>query len=251
MSAIRTPSAVLCALAALSVLAACQKRPEPASETESLNRGQQAFLANCALCHGDVGAGDGELAPMLQQSGIAVARLDNAGRLAQLGRGGVRRVIVLGGAHTGRSNLMPAWGERLGADLVGDIVAYVMTLPEKKASVPAATLQKYMEAPPGVAAEGRRVFVHYCSACHGPFGKGDGTFAETLRRQHNVRPRDLTDSLYIAQKTDPQLYETIALGGGHIGKSPFMPAWTVSLSPAQIKHLISYLRVISRTAPRP
>ena len=114
-----------------------------------------------------------------------------------------------------------------------------------------ATLQRYLSTPPGVPVEGRRVFLHFCSACHGPYGKGDGPFAETLRKQHNIRPRDLTDSTYIGRKTDEDLFAIISLGGGHMGKSTYMPAWTVSLSPEQIKNVASYVRVISKTPPQP
>ncbi len=251
MTISRLTVATLLAIAMLSLFTACQKSPPPGASPEAVQRGQQAFLSNCAMCHGDAGAGDGDLAGMLQQSGVAVARLNDPSRISQLGRDGVRKVIVLGGAHTGRSNLMPAWGEKLEPDVVDDIAAYVVSLPEQKPPIPEATLRKYMGAPPGAPEEGRRVFVHYCSACHGPYGKGDGSFAEALRREHNIRPRDLTDSTYIAQKTDQDLFTTISLGGGHVGKSAFMPAWTVSLTPAQIKSLASYIRVISRTAPQP
>ena len=44
---------------------------------------------------------------------------------------------------------------------------------------------------------------------------------------------------------------TISLGGGHVGKSPYMPAWAVYLSPGQVKDLVSYIRTISRTESQP
>jgi mono/diheme cytochrome c family protein len=160
-------------------------------------------------------------------------------------------VIADGGAHTGRSNLMPGWAERLEASTLDDVAEYVLSLPGRKPGITEATLQKYLEAPAGAPAEGRRVYVHYCSACHGPYGRGDGTYAEALRQQHNIRPRDLTDSSYVGRKTDQELFAIISLGGGHMGKSPYMPAWTVSLKPEQIKDLVSYVREISRSAPQP
>lgn len=251
MTTCRVLFAGILATAVLSLVSACQTTPRPPASPESLQKGQQAFLSYCAMCHGDEGNGDGELASTLRQSGVVVARLSNPARMQKLGYAGVRRVIVLGGAHTGRSNIMPAWGERLPEDLISDIAAYVTTLSDKTPAIPEATVQKYLAAPAGVPDEGRRVFVHYCAACHGPFGRGDGTYAEALRQQHNIRPRDLTDSTYLAPKTDEQLFATISLGGAHVGKSNFMPAWSVSLSPEQIKSLASYIREISHTAPRP
>jgi mono/diheme cytochrome c family protein len=246
----RLLAASLVVLAPLSMLSACEKKSGTAPSSEQLQRGQQAFLSNCALCHGDQGGGDGELAPLLRTSGVVVARLDNEARMKTLGWEGVRKVIVEGGAHTQRSNLMPAWGERLDASVVNDIADYVLSLPASQSETSAATLRKYLEAPPGVPAEGRSVFIHYCSACHGSYGHGDGTFAVALRREHNIRPRDLTDSTYFAQLSDQTLFSTVSLGGAHVHKSPYMPAWTVSLSPTQIKDVVSYVRVISRTAPR-
>jgi mono/diheme cytochrome c family protein len=214
--------------------------------------GEQAFLAYCAMCHGDRGAGDGPLAPDLQKQGAAVpARLNDRSRLEQVGRAMVRSVIVRGGGHTGRSNLMPPWGEKLEAALIDSVTDYVMTLPDLSPGTPSATIAKYLAAPPGVPEEGRRLFVYYCSGCHGPYGKGDGFTAEALRIKHNIRPRNLTDQAYFAPKTDQELYVTVALGGGHVGKSIFMPAWTFTLSPEQIKNLVAYIRVLSGTTPKP
>ena len=215
-------------------------------------RGEQAFLAYCAMCHGEAGAGDGPLAADLKQQNVTVpAHLNDRARLDEIGRGGVITVIDKGGAHTGRSNLMPAWGEKLEPALIDSIADYVMVLPELKPGIPSATIAKYLAAPPGVSEDGRRVFVYYCSGCHGSQGKGDGFSAEALRMKHNIRPRNLTDSVYFAPKSDQQLYETVALGGGHMGKSVFMPAWTYTLKPGQIKDLVAYIRVLSRTTPNP
>ena len=215
-------------------------------------RGQEAYLAYCAMCHGEWGEGDGPLAEQLQkQSGIRPAHLNDRARLGEMGRQELVHVIERGGAHTGRSNLMPPWGERLDADVINHIADFVMTLPDLKPGIPASTIEKYLQAPPGTPAEGRKLFVFYCTICHGPYGKGDGLLADTLRARNNIRPRNLTDSLYLAKKTDQELYATVSLGGGHMGKSVFMPAWTVTLTPSQIKDLVSYVRAISHTASRP
>ena len=247
----RMLAALIVSLALLPLVASCGKKTETEPSAEQLQRGQEAFLGYCAVCHGDRGAGDGEMAAPLRESGVTVARLDDEARGRQLGRAGLRKVIAEGGAHTGRSNLMPSWGERLDDPMIDDLTAYVSSLPGQKPGVNEATLRKYLEAPPGVPAEGRRIYLHYCSACHGPEGRGDGTYAEALRREHNIRPRDLTDSAYIGAKTDQDLFATVSLGGGHMGKSNFMPAWTVALTPEQIKSVVSYVREISKTPPRP
>lgn len=214
--------------------------------------GEQAFLAYCAMCHGERGAGDGPLSEDLRKQNVTVpAHLNDRARLDEIGRRGVIAVTAKGGAHTGRSNLMPAWGEKLGPALIDSIADYVMVLPDLAPGTPSATIAKYLAAPAGVSEDGRRVFVYYCSGCHGPQGKGDGFSAEDLRAKHKIRPRDLTDSVYFAPQTDQDLYAMVALGGGHMGKSVFMPAWTYTLKPEQIKHLVAYIRVLSRTMPTP
>ena len=220
--------------------------------TTRQERGGKAFLAYCAMCHGDHGAGDGPLAAeILKREGARVAHLDDAARLEKLEAKGVRNVIVRGGGHTGRSNLMPPWGEHLAPAVVDDITSYVMVLPTLNPGIPSATIAKYLAAPPGSPAGGRALFVRFCTACHGPQGRGDGFNADTLRVRHNVRPRNLTETAYFAKKTDRDLYSTIALGGGHTGKSAFMPGWTYRLEPAQIKDLVSYVRAISKTPSQP
>jgi mono/diheme cytochrome c family protein len=246
--AIRWSAPILVAAGALALAAAAMGATAKPS-AEKLARGERAYLAYCAMCHGDNGAGDGPLAAELTRQAAAVPlRLDDATRLQTLGPAGLRRVITLGGAHTQRSNMMPAWGERLGTPLIDDIATFIETLPGRRTEgIPAATLQKYLSAPKGSSEEGRRLFVYYCTGCHGPFGKGDGFNADTLRVRNKVRPRNLTDKVYLSTRTDQDLYAVIALGGGHMGKSSMMPAWTYSLQPGQIKSLIAYVRTISGT----
>ena len=216
-----------------------------------LELGQRTFLAYCAMCHGNQGNGDGEVAVALAKDGVTVARLNDGERMNSLTAQEVAKVIAKGGAHTGRSNLMPAWGETLGADLVDAVAAYVATLPQQHPAIPVATLREYLAAPPGSPADGRTLYVHHCSACHGPFAKGDGPIGERLWAEHKVRPRNLTDSSYITTRSDKELFAVVSRGGGHFRKSTFMPAWTVTLSPAQIKDLVAYVRAISRTAGQP
>jgi mono/diheme cytochrome c family protein len=236
--------------AGLLAFAACAMSQAPA---DKLARGERAYLAYCAMCHGDTGSGDGPLAADLTKEAHAVPlHLDDAGRLRELGPAGLRRVITVGGAHTGRSNMMPAWGERLGPKVVDEIATYVESLPARKQSgIPPATVQKYMSAPRGSSEEGRKLFVYYCSGCHGPYGKGDGFNADSVRVRGKARPRNLTNRTYFETRTDQDLYAVIALGGGHMGKSNLMPAWTYSLQPAQIKHLVAYVRTLSGTPSKP
>lgn len=266
-SVIRVLCAGALALGVAAFAASCQPKPaeQSAAAPDSAYKpsappapvivnvaGKQAYLAYCAMCHGDRGAGDGPLATELAKlGGSAPINIADASHLNALGKAGLMRVIERGGAHTGRSNLMPAWGEKLEPATVDSLAEFLFQLSAMNPGVPAATIEKYLAAPPGSSADGRRWFVYYCSGCHGPEGKGDGPNADRLRRAQNVRPRDLTDTKFLAERTDQDLYTTIALGGGHAGKSTMMPAWTYSLSAAQIKDLVSYVRSISNTPSKP
>jgi cytochrome c oxidase cbb3-type subunit 3 len=218
-----------------------------AAVTARLDRGKQAYLGYCAMCHGEWGGGDGPLAAEMQKQGTGPAVLNLKERLRQIGRREVVEVIVKGGGHTGRSNLMPPWGEKLDTRLIGEIADFVITLPDVKPGPTTDVIEQYLKAPPGAPDEGRRLFVFYCTACHGPEGRGDGTFADSLFARNQIRPRNLTDAAYFSQRSDSDLYSTIALGGGHMGRSVYMPAWTASFAPAQINDLVAYVRVISGT----
>src|ERR1044072_6944471 len=216
-----------------------------------LELGQHTFLAYCAMCHGNQGNGDGEVSSVLRSKGITVARLNDGQRMSALNKDQIAKIIAEGGAHTGRSNLMPAWGEMLGQEMVDALATYVMTLSAAHPAIPGETLEQYLAAPPGTPADGRTLYVHHCAACHGESAKGDGPIGERLWADHKVRPRNLTDSTYIATRSDRELLAVVSVGGGHLKKSTLMPAWTVTLSPAQIRDLVAYVRSISHTAARP
>ena len=211
--------------------------------------GQTVYLANCAMCHGTWGLGDGPLAPQLaKESGAMAAHLNDRARLDSLGRDQLIAVIERGGAHTGRSNLMPAWSERLSPEEIATIADFVMALPDLHREIPPPTMARYLEAPPGASVEGRKLFVTMCTGCHGSSGKGDGRYADSMFVRNKIRPRDLTDSLYFSRMKDSDLFATISLGGGFFHKSPYMPVWGVTLTAEQVKDLVSYIRALSRTA---
>ena len=229
---------------------------DPAPKAESLSRsairGQHVFVQYCAMCHGDGGQGDGELAAEIKRRhDVSVANLTDRGDIARLGLAGVKAVVTKGGAHAGRSEFMPRWADSLSAGQIEDVAAFVVALPELKPGVTSSTLRGFYRTPPGVAEQGHSVFVHQCVVCHGADAKGDGPMALPILRLHKVQVRDLADHAYFAHQDDRSLFLAISGGGGEVGRSTYMPHWGGYLTPVQIKDLVAYVRVISRTKPMP
>jgi mono/diheme cytochrome c family protein len=104
-------------------------------------------------------------------------------------------------------------------------------------------------APPYEQRLGKGVFIHYCQACHGETGAGDGFNAFNL----NPRPRDLSDAAFHKKKTDAELADTVRRGGAGVGLSPLMPPWGNTLSRRQVDEVVRYVRGLAQKplAPAP
>lgn len=103
------------------------------------------------------------------------------------------------------------------------------------AEVPAAYTLTYTQR------QGQNLFGTYCAVCHGSGGQGDGFNAYNL----DPRPRDLTDSNYMAIYSPERLVEVLMQGGRGINKSVAMPAWGNTLRSYQIEYLVDYLMLLS------
>ena len=90
------------------------------------------------------------------------------------------------------------------------------------------------------AREGRALFGHYCSTCHGAEGHGDGFNAYNL----DPRPKDLGDVSYQAGHSDAEIADVIRGGGPSAGLSTAMPPWGRTLNPRQIGQLVAYVRTL-------
>jgi len=89
--------------------------------------------------------------------------------------------------------------------------------------------------------EGRALFQHYCSTCHGTEGHGDGFNAYNL----DPKPRDLADPAFQAGRSDEELVSILRTGGGAAGLSTGMPPWGRTLNERQIRNLVSFLRTLA------
>ena len=214
-------------------------------------RGKEAYLGSCAMCHGVYGEGNGPMASQVATQGKPPAALNDPILLDRVGREQLIEIITKGGARSHLSNLMPAWGDQLPPETIDQIADYVMILPRLKSKIPNTAVEAYLAAPAGTPADGRKLFVFYCTMCHGPEGQGNGVIADSLWAKHQVRPRNLTDTAYFAPKTDEEIFMTVSLGGDYTAHSALMPGWNVKLTPAEVKDLVSYVRAISKTTSKP
>jgi len=94
--------------------------------------------------------------------------------------------------------------------------------------------------------QGKILFEHYCTVCHGQHGEGDGFNSYNL----NPKPHSLADSAYVAAlASNESLMQVIARGGRGINKSVLMPAYGSTLSEDQIADLAAYVRALPRSVP--
>lgn len=91
---------------------------------------------------------------------------------------------------------------------------------------------------PPLVSQGRALFLHYCAACHGVSGNGDGYNADQLDKE----PAELSNTKFIAKKSDDQIYRVIKLGGAGVRKSHLMPVFGHTLSEKEIWSLVAYVR---------
>lgn len=110
------------------------------------------------------------------------------------------------------------------------------SLPATVAGDAAGTLRA-PSASPGVGAS---VYRARCAPCHGEEGGGDGFNAPYLP----VAPTAHRDSAAISLRPDDVLYDGIYAGGRILGKSHRMPAFGASLSDAEIRAVVAYIRVL-------
>lgn len=213
------------------------------SEVARLESGGQAFLAQCSVCHGVRGAGDGPLAASIAAEGrTPPARLD-AQRVDSLGRAGVRLAIE-GGAHAQRGSPMPVWGPHLGPEWIDRIAEYVVATPTI-GEAGRARVDRYLAAPSGTPPTGRGVYVMYCSGCHGPYGAGDGFFSPEMASR--MRPPRIAGAT-LAGFDDDRLSQLIQAGGAHAADAVTMPGWLYTIPPVGRRALVGYLRSLPGTA---
>lgn len=89
---------------------------------------------------------------------------------------------------------------------------------------------------------GMYVFQAYCVGCHGESGRGDGPMAGKLFRDFGVRPTDLASVAFQDANDDKTLTRAISGGGKAVHKTPYMPAWSSTLTEKQVADLVAFVR---------
>lgn len=89
---------------------------------------------------------------------------------------------------------------------------------------------------------GKEVNDGYCIRCHDP-----ESTTERVSNFENLTPppHAFTDGAYLNNWSDADLIKIIAEGGPALNRSPAQPAFGKTLSPAQIKALIAYMRAVA------
>lgn len=220
---------------ALLALAALAGGPAAAAEQKQIEgdaaSGLRLFLANCMICHGPAGRGNGPYADQLEERPAVFADPTFAETHAAQE---IYSIISKGGAAHNKSPHMRAWGFRLEQQDIADLTAYVLAV-ANGSSID-------MGIPPS-GQEGEKMYFDYCSACHGPGGKGDGTLAYTLRHSE---PQDLTSEAVQGLPTQV-LFRAVKSGldKNNIPLDPSMPAWGNFLSDEQILAIIYHIRSLA------
>jgi mono/diheme cytochrome c family protein len=89
---------------------------------------------------------------------------------------------------------------------------------------------------------GKAVNDNYCIRCHDP-----ESTTERVSNFENLTPppHAFTDGAYLNNFSDADLIKIITFGGPALNKSPAQPAYGSTLTPAEIKAVLAYVRAIA------
>lgn len=197
---------------------------EPAPLSVAATRKAEALLRDhlpCLGCHTLNGSG-GKIGPDL--SSVRTRR--SAEYIAAMISDPHR---VVPAAAMPRTLMLPATREL--------VIRYLQTRP---GNATGATPASATPLPSAATVDAPALYAKWCASCHGAKGKGDGPNAASLP----VKPAAHSDKAAMSARPDDSLYDTIAGGGEIMNRSPRMPAFGASLSAAEIRALVAYIRTL-------
>lgn len=180
-------------------------------ENEDLHRfaisgGAAVFRTNCSQCHGSGAAGAVGYPNLLDDDWLWGGDIE---QIAYVVRHGIRNEVDPDALWS----QMPAYGDILSKEEIGDVVQYVRALSGQEHDATAA------EA-------GSVIFEEQCSACHGENGMGN----------RDMGAPNLTDAIWLYGGDVDSLTYTVT--NSRFG---VMPPWAPRLSEAEIKSVAAYV----------
>ncbi|MBX7195805.1 MAG: c-type cytochrome [Sandaracinaceae bacterium] len=230
MSPFRHASLVSLALGSLCALAGCWTEPEEVGappplprasvDAAELERGHQAYLRYCALCHGANAEGyAADNAPALGNPDFLRVASDDF----------LRTSIAEGHAGTPMSAWHRDRGGPLGDPQIAEIIGYLRSLSDEPQAETSGTRIV------GDAARGAELFAEHCVECHGAHGEG-------------VNATSLNSATFLSAANDGMVRDTIARGR----RDTPMHGWDGELTSRDIDALTTHVRSLGpRTLPPP
>ena len=197
--------------------------------------GEQLYVRNCAVCHGDKGSG-----AMWTQSSLNPSPRDftSAATRDELSR----ERMILSVTYGRPGTAMMSFRKRLSADEIETVVDYIRASFFMKGPAPAAPHPQFVQADmslpfpdqlKGDATKGREFYEHNCFTCHGLEGNGEGPRAKFI----TPRPRN-----FLAMESRLRLNRPALFTAVHDGlRGTVMPAWGKVLNDQQIADVAEYV----------
>jgi cytochrome c oxidase cbb3-type subunit I/II len=213
-------------------------------------RGKVVYQRYCISCHGELGNGNGEVAPSITPKPRDYRQ--GTFKCASTPRGSLPLVsdlerTVANGVY---GTYMPAW-YAIGARSRHDVIAYIQTFcPRWRTEAPEApvAIPDEPQYTPESAANGRAVYERNgCSACHGERGLGDGSSRNLQDDWGNpISAADLTSGYLKCGNRGTDIYRTLMTG---MGGTP-MPSFMDAMKPEEAWDLVHYIESLSPHYPK-
>jgi len=192
------------------------------SSGTSLEGGQNLYVSNCALCHGEFGEGG----PNPSRPDDIIAPISTAEYLTTRDDFSLRAIISQGQPNFGMSPFASSFGGPLDDDQVDAIVAYIRSWQAD----PPVELPPEISVPPSEPLiRSQDLFESLCAQCHGENGEG------------GIGP-SLTDPIFVSKNSEQDIFDHINLGHD----ATAMIAWGEILTSEQISMLVEYILNLRR-----